>query len=128
MTNILPIVDELGLDIEPIVGALAVNLYTTSAVGVCEDYRGEVIAVQGDKITVKKIIYKPQGLMSPEQITEYQRTDTRAHITPDNDNTYWEALSMNGHSLNSSNGCAPLDRLHFKIDPLVKFMRNGITK
>jgi hypothetical protein len=120
MTNILPIVDELELDIEPIVGALAVNLYTTLAVGVCEDYMGEVVAVQGDKITIKRNT-------TPEQITEYQQTNTRAPITPCNDNTFWETLSINGRVLKSPLGL-PITKLYFKIDPLVKFMNNGIKE
>jgi len=124
MTNILPIVDELELDIEPMVGALAVNLYTTFN-GVCENYKGEVIAVQGDKITIK---HNTRALAEPEQIIEYQRTDTRAPITPCNDNTFWEILSVNGKALGSSIGCQPLEKIHFKIDPLVKFLNNGITK
>jgi hypothetical protein len=120
MTNILPIVDKLELDIEPMVGAMAINLYTTFN-GVSENYQGEVIAVQEDKITVKRNT-------TPEQITVYQQTNNRAPITPCNDNTFWETLSINGRGLGSSNGCLPIIKLYFKIDPLIKFLNNGITK
>ena len=121
MTNILPLVDELGLDTEPMTGAQVITIFHTDA-GFAPSQTGEVLSINEDKMITKAT--------NSNSIYEWKRErKTDEPILPSFDDNRWKCIKRNGEPMKAAGSVwGPIAFFYFKIDPLVKFLSQGITK
>ena len=121
MTNILPLVDELGLDTEPLIGAQVIIIYHTDA-GFAPSQSGEVLSIKRGRLLTKAT--------NSNTIYEWKRErKTNQPILPNFDDNRWRLIGQNGKKIKAKSNGKYFDYrslFYFKNDPLVKFLSNGL--
>jgi len=119
--NILPLVDELGLDTEPLSGAQVISIFHTDA-GFAPSQTGEVLSIKRGILTIR-----PTNSNMIYELKRERKTDQP--ILPNFDDNRWILIRQNGKKVKSKGDKKYFDYrtlFYFKNDPLVKFLSNKI--